>query len=68
MWFKLVAITLKRKVVRIGNSLRVTIPKEICDMLKLDEVMNLSSHHLMAISWYTRLRDDDHRLLVCGHK
>ena len=31
------AITLKRKVVRIGNSLRVTIPTEICGILRLEE-------------------------------
>jgi antitoxin component of MazEF toxin-antitoxin module len=31
------AITLKRKVVRTGNSLRVTVPKETCDILKLNE-------------------------------
>jgi putative addiction module antidote len=30
-------IVLKRKVVTIGNSLRVTIPSEIVDMLKISE-------------------------------
>lgn len=29
-------IVLKRKVVKIGNSLRVTLPTEICQLLKLD--------------------------------
>lgn len=28
---------LSRKVVRIGNSLRVTIPAEICHMLRVQE-------------------------------
>ena len=28
-------IVLKRKVVKIGNSLRVTIPMEICEQLQL---------------------------------
>ena len=28
-------IILKRKVVKIGNSLRVTIPTEICETLRL---------------------------------
>jgi AbrB family looped-hinge helix DNA binding protein len=29
------AIVLRRKVVKIGNSLRVTLPSEICETLKL---------------------------------
>ena len=29
-------IVLKRKLVKIGNSLRVTIPTEICDLHKLN--------------------------------
>jgi antitoxin component of MazEF toxin-antitoxin module len=29
-------IVLKRKVVRIGNSLRVTLPPEICQILKIE--------------------------------
>lgn len=28
-------IVLKRKIVKIGNSLRVTIPTEVCELLKL---------------------------------
>jgi hypothetical protein len=30
------AIVLKRKIVKIGNSLRVTIPMEVCQVLKLN--------------------------------
>jgi AbrB family looped-hinge helix DNA binding protein len=29
-------IVLKRRIVKIGNSLRVTIPTEICELLKLN--------------------------------
>jgi putative addiction module antidote len=28
-------IVLKRKIVKIGNSLRVTLPREICEPLRL---------------------------------
>ncbi len=31
------AITLKRTIVRIGNSLRLTIPPEIAEILKVDK-------------------------------